>query len=48
MVGDDSAFTAGILAVGDAQTPVIDFLASPSTHGGANVERIDTHAAIVL
>ena len=30
------------------QTAVIDFLASPSTHGGANVERIDTHTAIVF
>jgi uncharacterized protein len=34
--------------VADAQTPVIDFLASPSTHGGATVERIDTHASIVF
>jgi aminoglycoside phosphotransferase family enzyme len=32
----------------DAQTPVIDFLASPSTHGGARVDRIDTHASIVF
>jgi aminoglycoside phosphotransferase family enzyme/predicted kinase len=30
------------------QTPVIDFLAAPSTHGGARVERIDTHASIVF
>ena len=30
------------------QTPVIDFLAAPSTHGGATVERIDTHASIVF
>ncbi len=30
------------------QTAVIDFLASPSTHGGATVERIDTHTAIVF
>jgi aminoglycoside phosphotransferase family enzyme/predicted kinase len=30
------------------QTPVIDFLAAPSTHGGAPVERIDTHASIVF
>ncbi len=30
------------------QTPVIDFLASPSTHGGASVERIDTHTSIVF
>jgi aminoglycoside phosphotransferase family enzyme/predicted kinase len=30
------------------QTPVIDFLAAPSTHGGAAVERLDTHASIVF
>ncbi len=30
------------------QTTVIDFLAAPSTHGGATVERIDTHASIVF
>ena len=30
------------------QTPVIDFLAAPSTHGSATVERIDTHASIVF
>ncbi len=30
------------------QTAVIDFLASPSAHGGAGVERIDTHASIVF
>jgi len=30
------------------QTAVIDFLASPSTHGGASVERIETHTAIVF
>jgi len=30
------------------QTHVIDFLAAPSTHGGATVERIDTHASIVF
>ena len=30
------------------QTPIIDFLAAPSTHGGATVERIDTHASIVF
>jgi hypothetical protein len=28
------------------QTPVIEFLAAPSTHGGASVERIDTHTAM--
>jgi len=30
------------------QSDVIGFLASPSTHGGANVERIDTHSAVVF
>lgn len=30
------------------QTAVIDLLASPASHGGAAVERIDTHAAIVF
>ena len=30
------------------QTPVIDLLANPSTHGGTAVERIDTHASIVF
>ncbi|AMY10749.1 polynucleotide kinase [Luteitalea pratensis] len=30
------------------QTPVIEFLTRPSTHGGATVERIDTHASIVF
>jgi uncharacterized protein len=30
------------------QTAVIDFLAAPSTHGGAPVERIDTHSAVVF
>ena len=30
------------------QTAVIDFLAEPSTHDGARVERIDTHASIVF
>lgn len=32
----------------DDQTAVIDFLADPATHGGATVERIDTHAAVVF
>jgi aminoglycoside phosphotransferase family enzyme/predicted kinase len=32
----------------DIQRAVIDFLASPATHGGAAVERIDTHSAIVF
>ena len=30
------------------QRAVIDFLASPAAHGGAAVERIDTHSAIVF
>jgi aminoglycoside phosphotransferase family enzyme/predicted kinase len=30
------------------QAAVIDCLASPSTHGGSSVERIDTHASIVF
>jgi aminoglycoside phosphotransferase family enzyme/predicted kinase len=30
------------------QTAVIEFLASPATHGVATVERIDTHASIVF
>jgi aminoglycoside phosphotransferase family enzyme/predicted kinase len=30
------------------QTAVIDFLAASSTHAGATVERIDTHASIVF
>ena len=30
------------------QTAVIEFLASPSTHGGASVNRVDTHTAIVF
>jgi aminoglycoside phosphotransferase family enzyme/predicted kinase len=30
------------------QTAVIDFLSGPSTHGGAAVQRIDTHASVVF
>ncbi|HEX4914582.1 MAG TPA: hypothetical protein VFV51_11510, partial [Vicinamibacterales bacterium] len=30
------------------QAEVLAFLASPSTHGGAAVERIETHASIVV
>ncbi len=30
------------------QTAVIAFLIAPSTHGGSNVERIDTHASVVF
>ena len=32
----------------DDQRDVIDFLMSPRTHGGAEVERIDTHSAVVF
>jgi aminoglycoside phosphotransferase family enzyme/predicted kinase len=34
--------------VTEDQTAVVDFLASSGTHGGARVERIDTHASIVF
>jgi aminoglycoside phosphotransferase family enzyme/predicted kinase len=34
--------------VTEDQAAVIDFLASPSTHGGSRVERIDTHASVVF
>jgi aminoglycoside phosphotransferase family enzyme len=30
------------------QSAVVGFLASPSTHGGASVEQIDTHSAVVF
>jgi hypothetical protein len=30
------------------QTPIIDFLSRRETHGGAPVERIDTHTSIVF
>jgi len=30
------------------QTALIEFLAAPSTHGGAAVERIETHASVVF
>ena len=30
------------------QAEVVDFLTSPSAHGGASVERIETHSAIVF
>ena len=36
------------LMITEDQTPIIDFLAAPSTHGGVTVERIDTHASIVF
>jgi uncharacterized protein len=32
----------------DDQSAVVEFLASPATHGGRPVERIDTHTAIVF
>jgi aminoglycoside phosphotransferase family enzyme/predicted kinase len=32
----------------DAQQAVMDFLANPATHGGAEVKRVDTHAAAVF
>ena len=32
----------------EGQAPVIEFLERPSTHGGATVERIDTHTAVVF
>src|SRR5882757_8968438 len=31
-----------------SQQAVIDFLANPATHGGAEVQRVDTHAAMVF
>ncbi|HMJ41675.1 MAG TPA: AAA family ATPase [Pseudolabrys sp.] len=31
-----------------SQQAVIDFLANPATHGGAEVQRVDTHAATVF
>jgi hypothetical protein len=34
--------------VTEDQSEVLDFLAAPATHGGASVERIDTHAAVVI
>jgi uncharacterized protein len=30
------------------QAAAIDFISAPSTHGGASVERIDTHTSIVF
>jgi uncharacterized protein len=30
------------------QTAVIELMAAPSTHGGANVERLETHASVVF
>ena len=34
--------------ISEYQTDVVEFLAAPSTHGTATVERIDTHSAIVF
>lgn len=34
--------------VTEDQTDVVEFLAAPSTHGAATVERIDTHSAVVF
>jgi aminoglycoside phosphotransferase family enzyme/predicted kinase len=34
--------------VTEDQTAVIDFMASPSTHAGGSVERIDTHSAAIF
>ena len=34
--------------VTEDQTAVIEFLASPATHGGVSVERVDTHTAMVF
>jgi aminoglycoside phosphotransferase family enzyme/predicted kinase len=34
--------------IAEDQSAVIDFLAAPSTHAGAPVERVDTHASIVF
>src|SRR5215813_5554677 len=34
--------------VPDSQEPVLALLADPVTHGGAEVKRIDTHAAVVF
>jgi aminoglycoside phosphotransferase family enzyme len=30
------------------QTEIVEFLSSPATHGGAQVERIETHSAVVF
>src|ERR1044072_8780056 len=34
--------------VPDSQEPVFALLGDPATHGGAEVKRIDTHAAVVF
>jgi len=40
--------TGGEVVLFDAQQDIIDYLMSSSTHGGASVERIDTHSAVVF
>ena len=40
--------TAGQMNEYDSQEPVFALLADPATHGGAEVKRIDTHAASVF
>ncbi len=30
------------------QTAIVEFLASPSTHGGLTVDRVDTHASCIF
>ena len=34
--------------VTEDQSTIVEFLSAPSTHGGATVERIDTHGSIVF
>jgi uncharacterized protein len=36
------------MSIIEDQLPIIEFLAAPSTHGGAAVERIETHISIVF
>jgi aminoglycoside phosphotransferase family enzyme len=38
----------GPRVITEDQGPIIDFLSSPSTHGGAAVERIDTHISCIF
>ena len=48
-VGANSSIPDKAVILPDAtQQPVIDFLANPATHGGAEVQRVDTHAATVF
>src|SRR5262249_38915776 len=39
---------AGMDHVQESQEPVFAFLANPATHGGAQVKRVDTHAAVLF